>query len=432
MNRGVLKRFVVLLPLLLLSTALALAGGKQEPGAGEKVQLDFPHWFFGNEGNFGEWLNGAVDAFQQKYPNIQVNRQKSAYAQYWDQIDTRIAAGNPPDVASFWSANLGKYIGAGALAPLNDLIDMADVKANFSPLQTRDIVAMSNDGKTYCLAFDSGFYLPLYRPSVFKQAGISAYAKTPDEFVDMVGKLSTEGKFGYAFLDVAGNWQEEIIDLFIWTIGFGGQYGDANGKPTLNTPEIVKAVTYLKKMFDAGSVPKDTDKATYQKMFGAGKVGTLIDGMWMYGLLLSSDSTLKGDFATAPLPFPTQRVAAFFEGNSIPKASKHPKEAAKLVEFLSNTEQQTRVVKIIGNLPGRTTVFTEKLKADVLKDNPWFGQFMDHLPQAVNMFPARMPGDLSVQVQKIWGTYLDKVLFDNMDVQDAMNQAQNEAIALFK
>ena len=310
---------------------------------------------------------------------------------------------------------------------------MNDVNKNFSNLQTKEIPATAKDGKTYALAFDSGFYLPLYRPSVLAEAGVQSFATTPEEFIAMAQKLTSKSRFGYAFMDVAGNYTEEFIDLAIWTIGLGGNWTDKNGRPTLDSAEVVKAVTYLKQLYDLNVTTRDTDKGTYRKMFALGKAATIIDGMWMYGLSNGWEPATKSDFAVANLPFPTQRVAAFYECNAILKATKHPKEAANLIQTISNPEFSKKLVEISQFIPPRISVFTAEFKDQLVKKWPWYKTFLDHANSDLLVLdvPSNMPGDLQVKVQKIWGTYFDKVLFDNMSPAQAMGAAQKEAIALF-
>ena len=414
---------------LMVFTVNLFAAGTTEKST-EKVTIRYPHWFFGHGGNFEQWINGAVDGFEKKYPNVHVEREQVPYDTYWDKLDTGLASGNPPDVAAFWF-NLRKYIEAGALMPLNDLIDMNDVNKNFSPFQTKSIPEAAPDGKTYGLAFDTGFYLPMYRPSVFRSAGIAKYATDLDEFFTQSQKLMTKDRYGYAFVTQAGNWGEQIINLSTWTIALGGHWGDTKGRPTLDSKEVIQAVTYLKKLFDMGAVPKDVAHGDFRKMFATGHVGTLIDGVWVYGLANGWDPETKTDFATAPLPFPTQRVAGFYECNSIFKACKHPKEAAALIQFISNDEQQQKIAEM-PHFPARTSIFTPALKKTLIERWPWYAEYINHAGNGVPMSPLSMGGEQMVETQKIWGKYFDKVLFENMDPKEAMTVAQKEAMALVK
>ena len=409
----------------------AFAGGSQEAEEEGPVSLRFPHWFFGHGGSFAEWINGAVDSFEAANPNVSVEREQVPFDQYWDKLDTAVAGGNAPDIAAFGPSKLGRYIEAGVLLPLNDLIDMDDINSNFSTLQTEDIPKAAPDGKTYGLAFDSGFYLPLYRPSVLKDAGVGSFAKNPDEFVEMAQKLTTSDRFGFAFMNMPGNWNEQSIDITIWSIAFGGHWGDAAGKPTLNSTEMVKAVSYLNKLHELKTVPRDTDKGTYRKMFGTGNVGTLIDGMWMYGLAVGWDPSAAKDFDAAAMPFSTQRVAAFYECNSITAASKHPEEAAALIQHLVNKEHMERLVRITQLIPPRTAVFSESLKRELVQDWPWYKEFIDHAQYGVLNSPSAMSGTLQTETLKILGHYFDRILFEDMDVKEALDAAQKEALALF-
>lgn len=423
------------------SAATETTAGAETTTAGEttaavettgKIKLDFPHWFFSHGGTFDVWIKGAVDEFQKQNPNIEVNGYAVGYDEFWDKIDTAIAAGTPPDIIAAHNTNLGKYISAGALLPLDDLINMNDIKDNWSSLQKEGVTSVSPDGKTYLLTSDMGFYLPMYRPSVFKKAGVNSYAKTPEEFIEMAKKLTQSGIKGYAAMINPGNWQEGLYDLAIWTIGLGGHYGK-DGKPDLNSPEVIKAITYLKQLFDAGVMPKEIDKGTYRKMFATGEVGTLIDGPWMYEMAVGWDPSVKGDFEVVDLPFPTQRVTSFFEGLSVSSKSKNPKEAAKLIEFLCSPDQQKKLVEITGIMSAREDIYKDQTWSNGLAEKwPWFQKYIDHVSQAVLNNPAGMPGEKIPEVVKIWYTAYEKVLYENADPTKAMNDAQTEAMALFK
>ena len=398
----------------------------------EQITLRFPHWFFGHGGTFEEWINGGVDAFEAENPNVTVEREQVPYDVYWEKLEVAVAGGNPPDIAAFAPGNLGKFIAGGALLPLDDMIDIDDVMANFGSLQTESIPAAAPDGKTYALGFDSGFYLPMYRPSVFQEAGIEEYAKTPDEFVEMVKKLTSGDRYGYAFMVQPGNYTEALYDYDIWVIGLGGHWGDDAGMPTLDSPEVIEAMTYLKEIVDAGAIPLDTDKGTYREMFGTGAVGTLIDGMWMYGLSVEWDPTAADDFMTAPLPFPTQRVAGFYEAHGVLAGGEHPEVAAKLVEYLSNPEQSIRLVQLTQLIPPRTAVFTDELKAELIEANPWYKEYIDHADNAVLVVPPAMDPDRVDEVIKIWNANMERVFFEDADVTEAMQEAQQQAMALFE
>ncbi|MEG1882885.1 MAG: sugar ABC transporter substrate-binding protein [Clostridia bacterium] len=398
----------------------------------EEIVLQFPHWFFSHGDAFGEWISPAIEEFESQNPGVKVNGYAVAYNEYWDKLDTAIASNAAPDVFAPNNTNLSKYIEADAVLALDEYIDMEDVHKNFAPIQTESVVAAGTDGKTYTLISDMGYYLPMYRPSIFKKAGIASYPTTPEEFIGAMGKLSTlSGVAPYAFMTTPGNYAEGAIDLSIWIIGLGGHYGE-NGKPTLDSAEVMKSFEYIKKLYDAGYIVKDTDKGTYRKMFATGNVGTLIDGQFMYSMLVGWDNTVEGDYEVANLPFPTQRCSSFYEGLSVSSTTKYPEQAAALVEFLCSYEQQQRILDITGIGSARADVLTdEAFSSSIYEKWPWMEAYANHLATAVLNNPDGIGGTELPEIQKILYTALERVLFENADINDALTSAQREALALF-
>jgi len=413
-----------------VSIGFARGNGTSEEQGEEQIVLRVPHWFWGHGGTFEEWITVGSAEFEQQNPNVKIDGYHIPYDQYWDKIDTSIAAGDPADIFALTNVNLGKYILNDALLALDDLIDMGDVRENWAKIQTEGVISCGDDGNTYLLIHEFSFYVPMYRPSVFENAGITNYATTPDEFLQMCSKLKGSGIYPYASMNLPGNWTEGQYDLYIWVFGMGGHYAK-NGKPTLNSSEVVQAVTYLKKIFDAGYMVKETDKGTYRKMFAVGEVGTLIDGPWMQGLSVSWDPTVEGDFATTDLPFPTQRVATFFEGFSISSATKYPEIAAKYIEHMCGPDSQRRMVELVGIQSARTDIYKDKAYLDkVLAAKPWFKTYIDHTDQVMMNAPGIDPEKLP-ELTKIWYSYYEKILYEDMDPKAAMDAAQKEAMKLF-
>lgn len=407
-------------------------GGVSVEAAEGEIVLNFPHWFFSHGDAFLNWIEPAVAEFEAQNPGVKVNGYAVGYNEYWDKLDTAIAGRTAPDVFAPNNTNLSKYIDAGAVLALDDYVDMEDVRANFAGLQTESVVGAAPDGKTYTLISDMGYYLPMYRPSVFTQAGVESYPKTPEEFIEAMKKLSTvDGLSPYACMTTPGNWAEGSIDLSIWIIGLGGHYG-AVGKPTLDSPEVVQAFTYLKELYDAGLIIKDTDKGTYRKMVATKNVGTIIDGQFMYAMLEGWDPEIAGDYEVTDLPFPTQRCAAFYEGLSVSAASEHPKEAAALVEFLCSYEQQQRIIDITGIASARTDVLADEVfSASIYEKWPWMETYAEHLNDAVLNNPDGIGGNELPEIQKILYTAFERVLYENAEIEPTLQAAQEEALALF-
>lgn len=413
------------------STATKDTSKEEASGTTEEIVLEFPHWFFSHGDACYEWLVPAIEEFEAQNSGVKVHGYAVAYDEYWDKIDTAIAGNVAPDVWAPNNTNLSKYVEANALLALDDYIDMEDIRTNFAPVQTESVTGVSSEGKTYALIADMGYYLPMYRPSVFEKAAIESYPTTPEEFIEAMGKLSqVDGVTPYAFMTNSGNYTEGAIDLSIWIIGLGGHYAK-DGVPTLDSEEVVKTFEYIKQLNDLGYIVKDTDKGTYRKMFATNNIGTLIDGQFMYSMLYGWDPTIEGDYVVTDLPFPTQNCSAFYEGLAVSSTTKHPEEAAALVEFLCSYEQQRRLIDVTGFASARTDVLADEEFANSIYEKwPWMQAYADHLETAILNNPDGISGNTLPELQKILYTALERVLYENADINEALAIAQQEALAI--
>jgi multiple sugar transport system substrate-binding protein len=425
-----MKHQLLLVFALTLVISLPLfASGQDESSMA--VTLRYPHWFYKDGGAFEEWLRGVEQGFEAENPTIEIDGYEVGFTEYLEKLETGVAAGDAPDVMCINPAMLGKFAPLDALVALDDLIDMNSVKNNFSPLQTKEVLAAAPDNKTYTLLVWTNIYLPLYRPSVFKNRGISSYATTPEEFVSMTKKLTGDGMYGYAATLNPGNWQEALYELTIWTYGMGGNWS-RNGKPNLDSPEVIKAMSSLKTLYDAGVMPKETTKSTYRQMFAAGKVGTIIDGPFLYPMSVNWEASVENDFAATDLPFPTQRVTAIFWGSSIYSGTEHPQQAAKFVEWISNKKNHADLVAMTGVMAARTDIMEDQSWMDNLLGKwPHFQEFLDHINYAVLQMPLDMPPAKIMEVNKIWWKHGERIIFEDADAAKAMQAAQSEAMKLF-
>ncbi|HHW32236.1 MAG TPA: extracellular solute-binding protein [Clostridiaceae bacterium] len=437
-------RFFVSLLAMMLSIGIILSAcgkqtsGQQDSNTGitskeeqtkEEIVLTFPHWYFSHGGSFDRWAYEAIDEFMEKNPGIKIDGFPVAYEEYWAKMDIAIAAGTSNDIMAFGS-NVGKYILNGHLLPLNDYIDMEDFKNNFNDIQNVNIPQFAPDGKTYIVANVSAYYMPIYRPSVLKKAGWEEFPKSYEEFFKMLGDLKNIGVTPYAMMTNPGNFNEQFIDIGIWIISQGGHWTKDN-KPNLDSKEVIQAYKMIKELYDAGYIIKDTDKGTYRQMFGSGDVGVLIDGPWVYGQAYTVDPTVEGDFAVAPIFFTNGKYSAGWEGFSASSKTKYPEICGKLITFLTSKEQMQKFMEIVTIIPPRTDLFDDAaFKNRILNKYPWMGVFVENAANVVDNYPHGIPAERNEEFRKIAGTALERILYENAEIESTLKQAQEEAMKL--
>ncbi|MCC6550386.1 MAG: extracellular solute-binding protein, partial [Ignavibacteriaceae bacterium] len=134
-----------------------------------------------------------------------------------------------------------------------------------------------------------------------------ALVKTPpttDKELIELGKKLTIDKNGDGRPDQYGlvwNYTEPYFFVPFLT-GFNGWVVDSTRKPTLNTPEMVKGLNFIKELRDVHKIiPNEADYNVADALFKEGRAGMIINGDWSW----SSYGNAGIDYGISPLPIIT-------------------------------------------------------------------------------------------------------------------------------
>jgi multiple sugar transport system substrate-binding protein len=163
-------------------------------------------------------------------------------------------------------------------------------------------------------------------------------------------------------------------------------------------PPFRKGFEFYTGLFKSGLAPSfsNRDIANPFQEFARGRFTMWITGPWQLGEFRRRlPAELQDDWGTAPLPGPTGAASgvSYAGGSSLVmfRASKHPAEAWKLIEFLSRAEQQTRFYRLTGDLPAGEAAW----RAAGLVDDPLTRAFWVQLHR-VTPLPAVPESELIV------------------------------------
>jgi multiple sugar transport system substrate-binding protein len=319
---------------------------------------------------------------------------------------------------------LAKAVEFGHLQPLDDLIDLSQYQDQFSSLQNLSV----RDGKTYGFVTEGVVYELLYNPELFEQAGLDPEKPptTVDEFLDACQKVKTLGAdiLGYGVrnsLDQSGGWW---YDYAAWAYGHGARWA-VDGKPTINSPENLKALQEFKRVYDSGCMSQGLTSATYRNAFGLGKVGMLTDVSAMINIYKNDAPDL--DVRTGRLPFPAPMTAAevLFVGTSAD--SEHQAEAAKFIEWFMQPEVYQKWLETILSPTGG---LKEGVSQEWIDANSWAQPFIEGANEgALGVTPEGLEA-MTNEISKIVLTQIESVLVAGADPQEALDKAQAEVEAL--
>lgn len=346
---------------LVAGTVLAACGGganetgsngdKSADTQGGEVELRISWW--GNDDRHKATLD-AIEKFEAANPSITVKAEYSGWDGIVEKMATQIAGGTEADVMQInydWYNTYSKD--GNGFADLNDYSDIIDLSG-----YTEDTLSAANiDGKLNGIPHGENAFVFGLNKTKYEEFGINVdelktwddYFAAADEFPDGYYPLLFNSfnevmiyltqKYGRAFLDEDGNvnyTEEQLAEGLEWYQSM------MDRKVTPTTKEIIETV--------------GTAHVSTVKEFIEGNYTGIAD--WTGGLA-SYEATLKeGDMELTIPTFPTieeDQAAGVIKKPtmlfSISKNSKHPEEAAKLLNFLLNDPEGVKAMGTARGLP---------------------------------------------------------------------------------
>ena len=310
-------------------------------------------WANGDE---GDKLNSSetLANFKKQNPNYTIKVTPLPWNVAHDKLITAIAGRQTPDVAMIGTTWMGELTKLNAVTPLPSTINQSDFFSG-------GMDTAKANGKAYGVPWYVETRVLYYRKDLADKAGVTSPPSNWDELMTMAQKLKAGGsKYG---INLQTNDWQELLPL-VWSAG-----GDVmkNGKPSLDSPEWVKAITFysdfFKKGLTRGSTPQGFDLI---QAFVAGDDPMFISGPWMLGLIQKAGLD-PSKLAVAPMPKGDKSATSFVGGSDwvVFKNSKNQDAAWKFVNFMTQKDTQATWYKELKDLPSRQDAWNDpQLQSD--------------------------------------------------------------------
>ena len=313
-------------------------------------------------------LRGIMDSFEAANPDIKVKLVSGPFSATHDQIVAGAASGTLSDVVGLDGAWVNELAKQDAIAPMDGMMD----ETKFDRSQMADIIKV--DGKSYMFPLASFVYPVFVNLDIAKAAGVDKLPSTRSEFADAAKKMTHADKNQYGWvlplsLQVPNGAQNDVMS-WVWA---SGQSMLKDGKPNVDNPAVVDALTFIKSLKDAGVISPGIDAKKEQdklEEFVNGRVGMMIHLLALLNLMHQRNPNLKLDITALPAVDgytgkPVLPYAAW--GIGISNNSEHKAEAWKLVSYLTSPEVNGKLVTIANAFPGNVNA-----KPDFSKSDPLF------------------------------------------------------------
>lgn len=338
----------------LLLSACGGSGAAEQKSADDKQTLTV--WGMGEE---GKHLQKLGDEFEKQHPNITVKVTPVGWDVVHQKLVSAVAAGELPDMAQMGSTMLGEFISLDALEPVDT---QKFDKADFFPAAWEGNVS---DGEAYGVPWYVDTRSLYYRTDLAKQAGFGEAPATWKEMRELAAAYQNKAgtDWGMSIQPAnTGAWQT-------W-LGFlnsaGGSLLGEDGKPALDSPASVRALSEYKHYFDEGLADKSAMPGyDVVKDFGSDRVPMFISGPWMVRNITDQQPQIDGKWSIAPLPA-DESSTSFVGGSSLVtfSDSAHKAAAEKFTTFLTGTEEQADWYEMSRALPANQAAWDQPEMAD--------------------------------------------------------------------
>ncbi len=444
MKKGMLTLCTALLAAALILTACAPAAPAQAPNTAEPqptaqpvvvketvvvtpppapqgpVTITFWHTYNEQSPENDMLVKTLIPQFEADHPNIKVQALSVPYPDFRRKLLTAISGGVAPDLIRsdiIWVPELADM---GALVPLDEAMpDFADFKSVMfeGPLSTNFW-----KGHYYGLPLDTNTKVWLSNDELYKSAGIDQLPQSIDELEADCQAIKKVNPDAYLFAaDGVFSW---VTLPWIWS--FGGSVTDPEiTKATgyLNGPQTVAAYEFLLKMYDEGCIAPVVLGNGVDPYAGLaqGVYASLDNGPWSYPLMQSQYPDAKFSATLFPAGPAGSIDVVGGEDVNLFTQSKHPQEAMEFIRFLLSKDFQMKMTEV-GVMPVRTDL----VEADIEKNQPYFGIFLEQLKTS----KARTAHPAWSQMDEIITNAGQFILRKEMTPQQALDDAAAKIDAL--
>lgn len=359
------KKLVFVLTLV-LAVATACTGGSGGDASG-KVTIRWATW--GTPEDL-KLMDEFSKDFMKRHPDILLKLESVPdYANYHPKLLTQLTSKTAPDVFYVGDDNVGRFVAAGVLAPLNDLLAGADSKSRPEDFFEGLYGGAKKDGEVYGVPNDCNPEVLWFDKKALAEAGITenpaelheAGQWTMARYLDMNAKLKAAGKAGSIFW----NWYGSTYSMIG---GFGGKVYDGGKFVATTDPKSREALRTLAERYRDGTfliadnLPDGQGAST---QFVKHKAGFYAGGRWVIDSLQKGGEENMSNYDIVPFPSETGApmpgaVAASYL--SLNKDSAHPKEAFLfLSEYVSAAGQAIRLKSggAVPSIKGAESIITE-------------------------------------------------------------------------
>ncbi|GAA4244607.1 ABC transporter substrate-binding protein [Dactylosporangium darangshiense] len=337
----------LMLGCLALVATTAGACGSAKPG---QTQLDVE--IFGDMG-----YRDLYAKYEQSHPGIKIVEHVVSYDDHHKNLQAHLLGGSGTgDIEAIDGGYISQF-----RVMADKFVDFRDYGADPGQwLPWKSQQATGADGSLMGLGADVGGLAMCYRRDLFAQAGLptdrdQVAALWPDwqSYIATGKRFKANAPDGVAWFDSGSN----VFNAIIGQAPVG--YTASSNKVVVgDNPAVKRAFNLAVEAVQAGESAKlSTFSQQWNAGFQRGSFATVACPAWMTDTIKQNAPQTSGKWDIATIPGGSGNWGGSFL--TVPKQSKHRKEAAELAKYLTAPEQASWIFRTQGHLPSQAELYND-------------------------------------------------------------------------
>ncbi len=420
------KIFWLIMLILILTISCGEKNNTSGKDGSKEIVLRFLWW--GSDSRHKATLD-AIKLFEEKNPGIKIKAEYGGTDGYFQKLSTQLTGNTAPDIMQvdyIWLFNFSKS--GDGFYDINQLKDEFNL-ANYSE---EDLSYTTINGKLNAIPVGMNGRAFFFNKSLYERAGIEI-PKTFDELLAADKVLKQKIGSNVKSLDIVTS---DSGAMFFVEYYVEQKYG----KPLINTDnkvgvtkeELAEAFKFYKMLADSGAVISAKDRAgagnypdDQNPLWINGELGGVLNWNTMIGaygdMLKKGDTMVAGDFLTGI----GDNKSAYLKVNmtlAINKNTKHPKEAAKFLNFLLSDPEAAKILGTVRGIPLNKSAY-----AELEKEGLTTGPVAEGLTKALNFAgPKKSPYIEDERTRQLGLVITQKLDYNEITPEQAGEQMYTE------
>ncbi|WP_116199983.1 ABC transporter substrate-binding protein [Amycolatopsis circi] len=333
------RRAAIAASLALTSLLAAACGSGADSGSGDGGPVTLTFQSLSDQPAAIAATNKIVGAWNQAHPDTQVKVVQAGWDSAYDKLITQFNAGTAPDIVHYEAAGIGPFATDGYLADLSPYL--SEQKRADIPKGVLDSVTV--DSKVVAYPTELQSYVVFANKKLLEQSGAqipTGETMTWDQLRQMAKTATKDGKYGLGW-----GLSSPTATFVAMAPAFGGKYFEGTGDQAqisvgqgeMALPQLVHDMNATDHSILPVTLTQSGGKALAP--FYAGQVAMTVQGSYQ-AANIEKDAPKDLDWvALPPIAGPAGPAqAANPQTLSVNKDSKHVEQAAKFLDYFTNTE----------------------------------------------------------------------------------------------